>query len=132
MNTKLQRIAEIAKTKPNEKFSALIHHINKEMLLQCHQELKGNKASGVDGETKAKYEEKLGENIDDLLERMKSFKYRPQPVRRVYIPKAGSAKKRPLGIPAYEDKLVQSAINKIITAIYEQDFLARRRVCAPA
>ena len=67
MNTKLQRIADIAKENPKEKFSALIHHVNKEMLMQCHKELNGNKATGVDGVTKLQYEENLEENIDDLL-----------------------------------------------------------------
>ncbi|MGL4799686.1 MAG: group II intron reverse transcriptase/maturase [Cellulosilyticaceae bacterium] len=124
MNTKLQRIADIAKSNPDEKFSALIHHINKDMLIMCHKELKTNKATGVDGITKSQYEVNLEENIEGLLKRMKQMSYKPQPVRRVYIPKPGSTKKRPLGIPSYEDKLVQLAINKVITAIYEQDFLA--------
>lgn len=123
MNTKLERIAEIAKKNPEVKFTSLIHHINKEMLMECHKELKANKASGIDGITKKKYEEKLEENIENLLDRMKRFSYRPQPVKRVCIPKPGSDKKRPLGIPSYEDKLVQLAINKILTQIYEQDFL---------
>ncbi|WP_279220071.1 group II intron reverse transcriptase/maturase [Clostridium sp. MF28] len=69
------------------------------------------------------YETNLENNIDNLLIRMKTFKYRPQPVRRVYIDKSGSNKKRPLGIPAYEDKVVQLAINKILKSIYEQDFI---------
>lgn len=123
MNTKLQRIAQIAKENPKEKFSALIHHVNKEMLMQCHKELKGNKAAGIDGISKQMYEENLEENIDDLMVRMRKFSYRPKPSKRVYIPKPGSNKKRPLGIPCYEDKLVQLAINKVVTAIYEQDFL---------
>ena len=123
MNTKLERIAQIAKENPKEKFSALIHHINKDILEECHKELKGNKAVGVDGITQSMYEENLEENIDDLLIRMKRFSYRPKPSKRVYIPKPGSDKKRPLGIPCYEDKLVQLAMNKVITAIYEQDFL---------
>ncbi|MBU3221104.1 reverse transcriptase, partial [Clostridium algidicarnis] len=74
--------------------------------------LSGNKATGVDKVTKKEYEANLEGNIDDLLNRMKVFKYRPQPVRRVYIEKAGSNKKRPLGIPAYEDKIVQLTISK--------------------
>lgn len=123
MNTKLERIAKIAKENPELKFTALIHHINKEMLMECHKELKANKATGIDGITKEEYEENLEENLENLLNRMKKFSYRPQPVRRVYIPKAGSDKKRPLGIPSYEDKLVQLAINKILTQIYEQDFI---------
>jgi len=123
MYTKLNRIAEIARNKPKEKFTSLIHLVNKEMLIMCHNELSGNKATGVDKVTKKEYEANLEGNIDDLLNRMKVFKYRPQPVRRVYIEKAGSNKKRPLGIPAYEDKIVQLTINKILKAIYEQDFM---------
>ena len=123
MSTKLERIAEIAKERPEEKFTSLIHLIDKEMLMQCHRELKRNKATGVDEITKAEYQANLEENIEILLKKMKTFKYRPNPVRRVYIPKAGSDKRRPLGIPSYEDKMVQLAIAKILGAIYEQDFL---------
>ncbi|GAA0178472.1 hypothetical protein SH2C18_15240 [Clostridium sediminicola] len=123
MSTKLDRIAEIAEERPNEKFTSLMHLINKEMLIECHKELKAKKASGIDNMTKWEYEGNLEANIEDLLKRMKSLKYRPKPVKRVYIPKAGSSKKRPLGIPSYEDKIVQLAINKILQAIYEQDYL---------
>ena len=123
MSTKLERIAEIAKEKPEEKFTSLIHLIDKEMLMQCHKELKGNKATGIDEITKGEYEANLEENIEILLKNMKTFKYRPNPVRRVYIPKTGTDKKRPLGIPSHEDKMVQLAISKILGAIYEQDFL---------
>ncbi|NLZ83251.1 MAG: group II intron reverse transcriptase/maturase [Clostridiales bacterium] len=123
MLTKLERIAEIAKERPDEKFTSLIHLIDKEMLIKCHYELKRNKAPGIDKMTKNEYEINLEENIENLLQRMKTFKYRPNPVKRVYIPKAGTDKKRPLGIPSYEDKIVQLAITKILSAIYEQDFL---------
>ncbi|MGV8149631.1 MAG: reverse transcriptase domain-containing protein [Alkaliphilus sp.] len=81
------------------------------------------KAAGVDGITKDMYSERLEENIYELLARMKRQAYRPQSARRVYIPKAGTNKKRPLGIPAYEDKLIQSTLAEILNAIYEQDFL---------
>jgi len=123
MYTKLERIAEIARNKPKDKFTSLMHLVNKEMLIICHNELGGNKATGVDKVTKEEYGANLEANIDDLLVRLKSFKYKPQPVRRVYIDKAGSDKKRPLGIPSHEDKIVQLAINKILKSIYEQDFL---------
>ncbi|MGI6728252.1 MAG: reverse transcriptase domain-containing protein [Anaerovoracaceae bacterium] len=73
--------------------------------------------------TKTEYEQSLDENLEKLIERMKSKSYRPMPVRRAYIPKAGTTKKRPLGIPEYEDKIVQKAISKVLNAIYEQDFL---------
>jgi RNA-directed DNA polymerase len=123
MSTKLDRIAEIAKQKPEEKFTSLIHLIDEEMLKQCHEELSGNKASGVDGVTKLQYEKNLSENIRNLLDRMKRQQYRPRPVKRIYIPKAGTDKMRPLGIPSYEDKIVQLALSKILNAIYEADFI---------
>jgi len=122
MQTKLARIAEIAKEKPNEQFTSLYHLLNEELLTQCHRELDGNKASGVDQVTKAAYEEKLEENVRNLVDRLKWKSYRPQPVRRTYIPKDEKSV-RPLGIPAYEDKIVQLGLNKILQAIYEQDFL---------
>lgn len=123
METQLERIAAVAKTKPNERFTSLAHLINKETLIQCHREMSGKRATGIDEITKETYSERLEENIEDLVARMKRQAYKPQPARRVYIPKTGTDKKRPLGIPAYEDKLVQSAIAKILNAIYEQDFM---------
>lgn len=122
METKLERIARVAKEKPEEKFTSLIHLINKESLVESHKEMASNKATGIDHVSKKDYEENLEGNIDDLLLRMKKKSYKPQPVRRVYIPK-GKDRKRPLGIVTYEDKLVQRATAKILTAIFEQDFL---------
>ncbi|MGB3467667.1 MAG: group II intron reverse transcriptase/maturase [Cyclobacteriaceae bacterium] len=122
MDTKFDRIAKVAKEKPDEKLTSLIHLINKETLIGCHNKMALNKAAGVDGETKAKYNENIEDNLDKLLLRMKNQSYKPQPVKRTYIPK-GKDGVRPLGIPAYEDKLVQSATANILTAIYEQDFL---------
>ena len=123
METKLERIAQIAKSNPKERFTSLIHLINKETLMQCHEEMNGRKASGVDEVTKAEYEENLEANVEDLIAIMKRQAYKPQPAKRVYIPKPGTDKKRHLGIPAYEDKLVQAALAKILNAIYEQDFM---------
>ena len=123
METQLQRIAKVAKTKPKEKFTSLIHLVNKETLTACHSKMKGNKASGIDDMTKAAYEQNLEGNIEELLNKMRRQAYKPQPARRVYIPKPGTDKQRPLGIPAYEDKLVQTVIAKILNAIYEQDFV---------
>lgn len=123
MGTGLVRIAEIAKERPKERFTALVHHINAGTLMECHEELRGAKASGVDKVTWEEYGENLEANIRDLMERMKRQAYKPHPVRRAYIPKEGSTKIRPLGIPCYEDKLVQKALAKILNAIYEQDFL---------
>jgi RNA-directed DNA polymerase len=123
METKLMRIAEIAKTHPDMKFTSLAHLLNEEYLKQCHHELPNKKAAGIKGTTKELYGENLDENIRDLVSRMKCKSYRPVPVRRMYIPKPGSSKKRPLGIPEHEDKIVQKAITKILNSIYENDFL---------
>ncbi|GAF24855.1 retron-type reverse transcriptase [Moorella thermoacetica Y72] len=122
MTTKLARIAEVSRTRPKERFTSLMHLIAADMLRICHVELKANRATGVDGITKEQYGDNLEANIQSLLERLKRKSYRPQPVRRVYIPKPGSDKKRPLGIPAYEDKIVQLAASKILNAIYEAEF----------
>lgn len=122
METKLTRIAELAKQRPRVKLQTLIHAIDEESLNAAHSILSADKAVGVDGVTKEEYGEKLQENIKNLLERMKRQAYKPQPVKRVYIPKTDK-KKRPLGLPAYEDKLVQKVLNEILTAIYEPEFL---------
>lgn len=123
MATQLERIAEVARTRPKEKFTSLIHLINKETLIRCHEEMKGKKVAGVDEVTKEMYNERLEENVEELIAQMKRQAYKPQPAKRVYIPKPGTDKKRPLGIPSYEDKLVQSALAKILNAIYEQEFM---------
>jgi len=102
--------------------TSLIHLINKETLKEQHNKQQRGKASGIDKMTKEKYEENLDENINNLLDRMKKFSYKPLPVRRTYIPKL-NGKLRPLGIPAYEDKLVQGAIADILNEIYECKFL---------
>ena len=123
METKLKGIAEAARMRPNEKFTSLAHLINEEAIKECHREMSKKKAAGIDEMTKEEYEINVENNVNDLIRRMKRQAYKPQPVRRVYIPKPGTDKKRPLGIPAYEDKLVQAAMAKILNAIYEQDFL---------
>lgn len=104
------------------KLYTLIHYVNKETLFKQHMKQRSNKASGIDRVTKDKYEENLTSNIDNLLDRMKKFSYKPLPVRRTYIPKA-NGKARPLGIPSYEDKLVQGAMADVLNEIYECKFL---------
>ena len=122
METKLAAISKIAKERPKERFTSLYHLLNEGMLLGCHRELSGNKAVGVDEVTKDEYEANLGENIKELVISLKNHSYKPQATKRVYIPK-GNGKQRPLGIPSYEDKIVQLGLSKILQAIYEQDFL---------
>lgn len=122
METKLLRIAEISRNNSKERFTSIYHLINEELLLMCHKELDGNKATGIDKQTKAQYEINLEENIKDLTKRLKNKSYKPSPVRKVEIPKA-NGKTRPLGISNYEDKIVQLALKKLIEAIYEPKFL---------
>ena len=123
METKLLRIAELAKSDPKMKFTSLAHLLNKQALVQSHFELPNKKATGINGTTKEQYSENLEENIGDLVSSLKSKSYRPVPVRRMYIPKLNSNKKRPLGIPEHEDKILQKCITKILNSIYENDFL---------
>ncbi|GAB4073221.1 group II intron reverse transcriptase/maturase [Barrientosiimonas marina] len=123
METKLLRIAELARSYPEMQFTSLAHLLDEASLKQCHQELPDNKATGIMGVTKEEYGEELNNNVENLVRRMKKKSYRPQPARRTYIDKAGSKKKRPLGIPEHEDKIVQRGLAKILTSIYESDFL---------
>ncbi len=123
VQTKLQRIALKASKDKHCQFTSLFHLMNEELLLECFTQLKGNAASGIDKITKEVYAKSLHSNLQNLLERLHKMAYKPQPVLRVYIPKPGSKKQRPLGIPALEDKLVQAGLAKILQAIYEQDFI---------
>ena len=112
--------------KQQEKYGTvqgLMSYINQESLKEQHRKQERRKAVGIDGVTKEEYGKNLEENTKELIERMKKFSYRPQSVRRVYIPKPGSDKRRPLGIPAYEDKLVQGVMAEILNQIYERIFL---------
>ncbi|MGG2026120.1 group II intron reverse transcriptase/maturase [Gottfriedia sp. S16(2024)] len=123
METKLLRIAELAKSDPKMQFTSLAYLLDKQSLVQCHIELPNKKATGINGTTKEQYSANLEENIEDLVMRLKGKSYRPVPVRRLYIPKLNSKKKRPLGIPEHEDKIVQKGVTKILNSIYEIDFL---------
>lgn len=123
VQTKLQRIAKKASKDKRCQFTSLFHLMNKELLLECFTQLKGNAASGIDNITKEKYATNLDRNLEELITRLHKMAYKPQPVLRIYIPKAGSKKQRPLGIPALEDKLVQAGLVKILQSIYEQDFI---------
>ena len=122
METKLVRIAEISATTKHPIFTSVYHLINEDMLKQCHKELDGSKAVGIDKVTKDEYGKNLDRNIKDLVQRLKNKSFKPLPSLRVYIPKA-NGKKRPLGIASYEDKIVQMAVKKILGAIYEPRFL---------
>lgn len=121
-STKLSSLTVLAQRNPKMRFTSLAHLITVEFLKECFRELNRGKAAGVDGVTIKEYEANLEENLKDLVQRLKAKRYRPQPVRRVYIPKPKGGK-RPLGIPTVEDKIVQMALKKILEAIFEVDFL---------
>ena len=103
VETKLAKIAQISKNKPKEVFTSVYHLLNQEMLMLCHKELNGKKATGLDGITKAEYEENLEENMKNLTKELQNMSYIPSPAKRVYIPKA-NGKMRGLAIANYEDK----------------------------
>lgn len=84
METKLARIAELAKNNPDMKFTSLAHLLNNDYLKQCHYQLPNNKAAGVKGTTKNMYEQNLEENIEGLISRMKRKSYRTSPARRAF------------------------------------------------
>ena len=114
--------AEIAKLVAKYgKVQSLMQYVNSKTLKESYLHQPKHKAVGVDEVTKEEYGEKLAENIDALLKRMKQFSYRPYPVRRAYIPK-GNGKMRGLGVPSFEDKMVQGALKEILEAIYEPKF----------
>lgn len=121
METKLERISQLSKENPDMVFTSIGHLINKDMLESCHNEMDEDKAVGIDGVTKSDYERNLDENLDNLVARLKKHAYRPQPARRVEIPKP-NGKTRPLSIYCYEDKLVQEAVRRILEAVFEPHF----------
>ncbi len=123
VNTKLQRIAELAKKAPTMSFTTLAHHVDLEWMQRAYGLTRKNGAVGVDGVTAEMYEKGLREKLEDLLGRMKSGRYRAPPVRRVHIPKGDGKETRPIGIPTLEDKVAQRAIAMLLEAVYEQDFL---------
>jgi group II intron reverse transcriptase/maturase len=119
---KLQRIAEQARAMPQVALTTLAHHLDHDLLLEAYRRTRKDGAVGVDGQTAEAYAEDLEANLRGLLERAKSGTYRAPPVRRVQIPKAGRSETRPIGIPTFEDKVLQRAVAMLLGAVYEQDF----------
>ncbi len=120
--TKLALISQRARTGPKLQFNSLAHLLNEGFLKGCYFELGRDRACGIDNVSWQEYGENLDENLNDLVQRMKAKRYKPLPAKRVYIPK-NEHEKRPLGLPALEDKIVQKGIARILEAIYEADFL---------
>ena len=122
VSPQLVKVVERAQREPEGRFHSLAHLIDVPALERAYRRSRKDAAVGVDGVTKEQYGQELEANLQDLHARMKAKRYRHQPIRRVHIPKEGG-KTRPIGISAFEDKLVQDAVREVLEAIYEQDFL---------
>lgn len=123
MGTALEGIRQTARGRRDAKFAGLLHHIYAvERLRAAYFAVKRDAAAGADGQTWQSYGQELEANLLELSDRLARGGYRPEPVRRVYIDKADGSK-RPLGVPALEDKIVQRASAEVLGAIYEQDFI---------
>jgi RNA-directed DNA polymerase len=122
VSTGQHRIAHLAKQSPEMGLTSLAYHMDMDWLLEAHRRTRKDGAVGVDGQSGRDYEAKLLDNFKSLLDRAKSGLYRAPAVRRAYIPK-GDGTLRPLGIPTYEDKVLQRAVAMLLEPVYEQDFL---------
>jgi RNA-directed DNA polymerase len=120
--TKLDRLSKVVEERRNEKLTSLAHLLTEDLLVASFSKLAGKSSPGVDGVTVDAYGRELAERINDLCYRLRQGRYRASPVRRVFIPKA-NGKKRPLGLPTVEDKVVQGAVAEILARIYEPEFL---------
>lgn len=122
VSTKLERIAKLAKGKPGVSLLTLAHHIDVAWLREAYRRTRKDGARGVDGQSAEQYAAQLEDNLRSLLERAKSGQYRAPPVRRVHIPKGDGKETRPIGIPTFEDKVLQRAVAMVIGKVYEQEF----------
>jgi RNA-directed DNA polymerase len=122
ISTKIERIAKLARQSPTMVLTTLAHHIDEEWLHEAYRRTRKDGAKGIDGQSGQEYAMGLKQWLQSLLERAKTGRYRAPPVRRVRIPK-GPGETRPLGIPTFEDKVLQRAVAMVLEAIYEQDFL---------
>jgi RNA-directed DNA polymerase len=121
VSTKLQRIAEQARRNPDRVFTTLAHHMDVDFLREAYRRTSKSSGAGVDGVTAEQYGEKLETNLEGLHERLRGGSYRAPPVERVWLAKEDGSR-RPIGKPAFEDKIVQRAVVMLLEAIYEQDF----------
>src|ERR1700691_2418400 len=124
VSTRLERIAKLAREAPDVALTTLAHHIDVAWLQEAFRRTRKDGATGVDRQTADEYANQLEENLRSLLERARSGSYVAPPVRRVHIPKAGAGSQtRPIGIPTFEDKVLQRAVVMVLEAVYEQSFL---------
>jgi retron-type reverse transcriptase len=122
VSTRQRRTAESAKKLPEVSFTSLAQHRDIWWLYEAYRKTRKDGAVGIDGQTAEDYQRQLNENLKSLQERAKSGLYRAPAVRRVHIPKPGSKETRPIGIPTFEDKVLQRAVVMLMEPIYEQDF----------
>jgi len=122
VSTKQRRIAKLAKQSPQMSFTSLAYMMDVAWLREAYRRTRRDGAVGVDGVTAEEYGKHLDENLQSLLDRAKSGSYRAPPVRRVHIPKGSGNETRPIGIPAFEDKVLQRAVVMLLEPIYEEDF----------
>ena len=122
ISTKLERIAKQAKEIRDASLQTLAHYIDVNWLREAYRRTRKDGALGVDGQSAEQYAEHLEVNLPSLLDRAKSGRYRAPPVRRVHIPKGDGAETRPIGIPTFEDKVLQRAVAMVIGEVYEQSF----------
>lgn len=122
ISTKQARIATLAKQMPGRALHSLSHHMDLDWLREAYRRTRKDGAAGVDGQRASDYAENLEENLESLLERAKSGQYRAPPVRRVHIPKGDGSQTRPIGIPTFEDKVLQRAVVMLLEPLYEMDF----------
>ena len=123
VSTRLERIAKLAREAPDMAFTTLAHHIDIDWLHEAFRRTRKDGATGVDRQTAEEYATNLEGNLRSLLDRAKLGTYRAPPVRRVHIPKGSGAETRPIGIPTFEDKVLQRAVAMVLEAVYEQSFL---------
>jgi RNA-directed DNA polymerase len=123
VSTKLERIAKLAREAPDMALTTLAHHIDIVWLHEAYRRTRKDGATGVDRQSAEEYAANLEDNLRSLLDRAKSGTYRAPPVRRVHIPKGSGSETRPIGIPTFEDKVLQRAVAMVLEAVYEQDFL---------
>src|ERR1700712_3752833 len=123
ISTRRQRIAELARQSPQAALTTLAHHIDIDWLVEAYRLTRKDGATGVDGQTAKDSAVDREGTLRSLLDRAKSGRYQAPPVRRVHIPKGTGSETRPIGIPTFEDKILQRAVAMVLEAIYEQDFL---------
>jgi len=122
VSTRLCRIAEVARKTPAMVITTLAHHIDTVWMYEAYRQTRKSGGVGVDKVSAEEYAADLESNLSSLLDRFKSGTYFAPPVRRVEIPKGDGSKTRPIGIPTFEDKVLQRAVLMVLEAVYEQDF----------